>query len=467
VEQSNQGIRREADTMGEVALPAWAYWGAQTQRAVENFGVSDKRIPPLMIEALGLIKQTAAEVNAELEVVPADLAEAITRAAGEVRQGRWNEHFPIDVFQTGSGTSWNMNANEVIANRANELLGSPLGTKKPVHPNDHVNRGQSSNDVIPTAIHIADRIAAGQLITALGELERGLNAKAEAFSGVIKIGRTHLQDAVPVTLGQEFSGYASQIRKGIQRLRNTLPHLEELALGGTAVGTGLNAHPEFAPRVIQRIGAHTKLPFRQAENLFEALSCRDAQAELMGGLNVLAGSLLKIGNDLRLLSSGPRAGLGEIKLPSLQPGSSIMPGKVNPVIPEMVIQAAVYVKGKASSVSTAAASGPLELNIMMPLIAYETLDSLHLLTNTVRVLDQRCIRGIEPDAQRCADWVEWSLALVTPLATRIGYDKAAEIAYRAFNEKKTVRQLLGETALLPPEEVDKVLDPRSMIGERG
>ena len=467
MEQNNQDIRSESDTMGEVTLPAWAYWGAQTQRAVENFGVSDKRIPPLMIQALGLIKQTAAEVNAELGTVPKELAEAIVKAAGEVREGRWNEHFPIDVFQTGSGTSWNMNANEVIANRANELLGSPLGTRKPVHPNDHVNRGQSSNDVIPTAVHIADRIAAEQLLTALATLERSLSAKADAFAEVVKIGRTHLQDAVPITLGQEFSGYASQIRKGAKRLGNALPHLEELALGGTAVGTGLNAHPKFAPRVIERIAARTRLPFRQAENLFEALACRDAQAELMGALNVLAGSLLKIGNDLRLLSSGPRAGLGEIKLPSLQPGSSIMPGKVNPVIPEMVIQAAVYVKGKASSVGMAAASAPLELNIMMPLIAYETLDSLSLLANTAQVLSDRCIRGIEADPQRCAEWVEWSLALVTPLATRIGYDKAAEIAYRAFKEKKTVRQLLYETALLPAEEVDKALDPKSMIGERG
>jgi fumarate hydratase class II len=357
-----------------------------------------------------------------------------------------------------------MNANEVIANRANELLGSPLGTKKPVHPNDHVNRGQSSNDVIPTAIHVADRIAAGRLLSALEELERALSAKAGAFAQVIKIGRTHLQDAVPVTLGQEFSGYASQIRKGIKRLGNALPHLEELALGGTAVGTGINAHRKFAPGVIERIAARTELPFRQAENLFEALACRDAQAELMGALSVVAGSLLKIGNDLRLLSSGPRAGLGEIKLPSLQPGSSIMPGKVNPVIPEMVIQAAVYVKGKAASVGMAAASAPLELNIMMPLIAYETLDSLSLMTNTARVLADRCIGGIEADPQRCADWVEWSLALVTPLATRLGYDKAAEIAYRAFREKKTVRRLLGETMLLSPEEIEEVLDPKSMIG---
>ncbi|MBN2551536.1 MAG: class II fumarate hydratase [Spirochaetales bacterium] len=465
--RKDEAVRSESDTMGQVALPAWAYWGAQTQRAVENFGVSDKRIPVLMIQALGLIKQAAAEVNAELGTVPEDLARAVAGAAGEVREGRWNEHFPIDVFQTGSGTSWNMNANEVIANRANELLGSPLGTRKPVHPNDHVNRGQSSNDVIPSAIHIADRLAAGKLLEALADLEKTLSEKADSFAGVVKIGRTHLQDAVPLTLGQEFSGYASQIRKAARRLRNTLPHLEELALGGTAVGTGLNAHPQFAPRVIERIASRTGLPFRQAENLFEALACRDAQAELMGALSVLAGSLLKIGNDLRLLASGPRAGLGEIRLPSLQPGSSIMPGKVNPVIPEMVIQAAVYVKGKASSVGMAAASAPLELNIMMPLVAYETLDSLSLLANTARALADRCIRGIEADPQRCAEWVEWSLALVTPLATRIGYDKAAEIAYRAYKEKKTVRQLLAETDLLSAGEVDEVLDPKSMIGDAG
>jgi fumarate hydratase class II len=456
--------RTETDTMGPVAVPAWAYWGAQTQRAVQNFDVSDKRIPPLLIQALGTIKGCAAQVNAELGTVPGELAEAIVQAAGEVRDGRWSEHFPIDVFQTGSGTSWNMNANEVIANRANELLGAPLGAKSPVHPNDHVNRGQSSNDVIPTAIHLANRVAADELLVALKQLQEGLSEQAAALSDVIKIGRTHLQDAVPVTLGQEFSGYASQIGKAAERVRNTFPHLEELALGGTAVGTGLNAHPEFAVRAIARIADQTGLPFRQAENLFEALACRDAQAELMGALGVLAGGLLKIGNDLRLLSSGPRTGLGEITLPSLQPGSSIMPGKVNPVIPEMVIQAAVYVQGKAVSVAQAAASAPLELNIMMPLIAYETLDSLSLLANVCRALDERCIRGIEADRERCTAQVEWSLALVTPLATRIGYDKAAEIAYRAYKEGKTVRQVVVESGLLSEQEASTALDPRSMVG---
>ena len=460
---TREEFRSESDTMGEVRLPAWAYWGAQTQRAVENFGVSDKRIPPPLIWALGLIKRYAAEVNGELGALPSDLAKAIIESAEEVIEGSWNEHFPIDVFQTGSGTSWNMNANEVIANRANELLGSALGTKKPVHPNDHVNRGQSSNDVIPAAIHIANRQAGERLLGELRELEKALSAKAAELSEVIKIGRTHLQDAVPITLGQEFSGYASQIRKGTRRLESSFSHLEELALGGTAVGTGLNAHPRFAPSVIEKIAKRTGFAFRQAENLFEALACRDAQAELMGALSTLAGSLLKIGNDLRLLASGPRAGLGEITLPSLQPGSSIMPGKVNPVIPEMVIQAAVYVKGKAQAVSMAAASGPLELNIMMPLVAYETLDSLELLANTCRVFRERCILGIEADRERCAEWIEWSLALVTPLATRIGYDKAAALAYRAYNEKKKVRQLLQEEKLLDPEEIERVLDPKSMV----
>jgi fumarate hydratase class II len=463
--ESTQGFRTESDSMGPVTLPTWAYWGAQTQRAVQNFDVSDKRIPPPLIRALGWIKGYAAEVNAGLGILPQELAAAIGTAAAEVARGRWNEHFPIDVFQTGSGTSWNMNANEVIANRANELLGSPLGTKTPVHPNDHVNRGQSSNDVIPTAIHIADRLAAEELVGALQELEAGLSEKADAFAQVIKIGRTHLQDAVPVTLGQEFSGYAAQMHKALRRVQNTFAHLEELALGGTAVGTGLNAHPDFARQVIERIARHTQLPFRQAENLFEALACRDAQAELMGAFSVLAGSLLKVGNDLRLLSSGPRSGLGELILPALQPGSSIMPGKVNPVIPEMVIQAAVYVKGAAVSVGIGAASAPLELNIMMPLIAYQTLDAACLLTRTCRALNERCIQGLKAREERCAGGVEQSLALVTPLATHIGYDKAAELAYRAYHEGKTVRTVVEESGLLSPQEIERVLDPRSMVGE--
>ncbi len=459
-----EGFRAEADSMGEVRLPSWAYWGAQTQRAVENFGISPLRIPPGLIEALGLIKRYAAEVNGELGLLDKERAGAIVRAADEMIAGKWNEHFPIDVFQTGSGTSWNMNANELLANRANQLLGSPLGSRAPVHPNDHVNRGQSSNDVIPAAMHIADRRAAGPLAAELERLADAFQAKAEEHREVLKLGRTHLQDAVPMTLGQELSGYASQLRHALARLRDSFPHLEELALGGTAIGTGLNAHPELAPRVIQRIADRTGLPFRQADNLFEALGCRDAQAGLMAALDTLAGSLLKIATDLRLLAGGPRAGFGEMRLPSLQPGSSIMPGKVNPVIPEMVAQAAVYVKGRAASVTLAASQGPLELNMMMPLIAYETQDCLALLANTCRVFRERCVEGLEADAERCAHWIEWSLALVTPLATRIGYDRAAQIAYQAFREGKTVRQVALEQKVLKPEEIEAVLDPRAMLG---
>jgi fumarate hydratase class II len=431
---------------------------------VENFGISPLRIPPGLIEALGLIKRYAAEVNGELGLLEKERVEAIVRAADELIAGKWNEHFPIDVFQTGSGTSWNMNANELLANRANQLLGSPLGSRAPVHPNDHVNRGQSSNDVIPAAMHIADRKAAGPLAGELERLADAFQRKAEEHRGVLKLGRTHLQDAVPMTLGQELSGYASQLRHALARLRDSFPHLEELALGGTAVGTGLNAHPELAPQVIQRIARHTGLPFRQADNLFEALACRDAQAGLMAALDTLAGGLLKIATDLRLLAGGPRAGFGEIRLPSLQPGSSIMPGKVNPVIPEMVAQAAVYVKGRALAVTLAASQGPLELNMMMPLIAYETQDCLALLANTCRVFRERCVEGLEADAERCAHWIEWSLALVTPLATRIGYDRAARIAYQAFREGKTVRQVALEQKVLKPEEIEAALDPRAMLG---
>jgi fumarate hydratase class II len=463
-----EGFRAESDSMGEVRLPAWAYWGAQTQRAVENFGVSALRIPAGLIEALALIKRYSAEVNGELGLLEKPIAQAIVQAADELAAGKWNGHFPIDVFQTGSGTSWNMNANELLANRANQLLGSPLGSRSPVHPNDHVNRGQSSNDVIPAAMHIADRKAAGSLVSELRRLADAFQLKAEEHREVLKLGRTHLQDAVPMTLGQELSGYASQLQHALARLEDTFPHLEELALGGTAIGTGLNARAELAPRVIQRIARHTGLPFRQADNLFEALACRDAQAALMAALDTLAGALLKVTADLRLLASGPRGGLGEIRLPSLQPGSSIMPGKVNPVIPEMVAQAAVYVKGRALSVTLAATQGPLELNMMMPLIAYETQDCLALLTRACRVFRERCVEGLEADAGRCAHWLEWSLALVTPLATRIGYDRAAQVAYQAFREGKTVRQVALEQKVLEPAEIEAALDPRSMLGpDRG
>lgn len=460
-------IRIEKDSMGEVRVPAKAYWGAQTQRAVENFPISGYRIPRPMIRALGLIKRYAAEVNAELGLIDSKIADAIIQAAEEVIEGKWDDHFPVDIFQTGSGTSSNMNTNEVIANRANELLGSPLGTRHPVHPNDHVNRGQSSNDVIPTAIHISVREELEGLLRVLRKLEETFARKVEEFKDVVKIGRTHLQDAVPVTLGQEFSAYHSQIRHAIHRIEHTLPHVEELALGGTAVGTGLNAHPEFAPRVIQKIAERTGFPFREAENRFEALSARDAMVEVMGALNTLAVSLMKIANDLRLLSSGPRTGFAEIFLPSLQPGSSIMPGKVNPVIPEMMIQVAAQVMGNHLTVTIGGQNAPLELNIMMPLIAHNVLESIKLLTHGVQTFDEKCVAGIQANRERCAELVEWSMALVTPLALKIGYDQAAQIAYEAYKTGKKVRDLVVEKGILSAEEAEKVLDPRSMLSPRG
>lgn len=458
-----KSYRTESDSMGEVAIPSWAYWGAQTQRAVENFDVSEARIPEAMIRALGLIKRFAAEVNGELGLLEKETAKAVLQAAEEMIDGRWDDHFPVDVFQTGSGTSWNMNANEVIANRANELLGRPLGTRRPVHPNDHVNRGQSSNDVIPTAIHIADRREIEKLIDAVEHLHGAFAERSREFSDVIKIGRTHLQDAVPMTLGQEFSGFAEQMRKARRRFEACLPHLEELALGGTAVGTGLNAPEGMAERVVERIARRTGIPFRTAANRFEAIGCRDAQVALMGAVNTAAGSLMKIADDLRLLASGPRSGLGEIVLPALQPGSSIMPGKVNPVIPEMVIQAAAHLMGKHLAVSVGGQHGPLQLNMMNPLIAYETLTAVSLLGRTCRVFAERCVAGIRADRERCAQLVEWSLALVTPLALRLGYDRAAEMAHEAFEQRKTIREVAREKAVLSEKELDQLLDPRNML----
>ncbi|MFO7782583.1 MAG: class II fumarate hydratase [Spirochaetia bacterium] len=455
--------RVESDSMGEVHIPAWAYWGAQTQRAVQNFGVSEHRIPSSMIRALALIKKHAARANAELGLIDTKLADAVVRAAWEVYEGTWDDHFPIDVFQTGSGTSWNMNANEVIANRANEILGQPVGTRNPVHPNDIVNRGQSSNDVIPTAVHVADRMELEQALPRVRTLAQSLAAKGAEFSRVVKLGRTHLQDAVPMTLGQEFSGFAVQIQKCADRLENTFSNLEELALGGTAVGTGINCHPDMPDIAIRGIAADSGLPFRPAVNRFEAIAARDAQVELMGAINVLAGALMKIANDLRLLASGPRGSIGEIVLPSLQPGSSIMPGKVNPVIPEMVIQVAAHLMGKVTSVTTAGQHGPLELNMMHPLIAYETVSAVRLAAETCDAFASRCVDGIAPDEERAGFWIEWSLALVTPLATEIGYDQAAKLAYKAYKEKRRIRDVVEEADVVSAEKLDELLDPRRMI----
>jgi len=453
----------EADSLGSLPIPSWAYWGAQTERARRNFTVSELRIPVPLLNAIAAIKRAAAAANLDLGLLEAETAGAIQQAGTEILEGKWAEHFPLDVFQTGSGTSWNMNVNEVMANRANELLGGSLGQKQPVHPNDHVNKGQSSNDVIPSAINISNRLELEKLLQALDTLERELKKKADEYKTVIKLGRTHLQDAVPMTLGQEFSGYMTQVQKNRERVHGILPRLEELPLGGTAVGTGINTHPQFAAKAIQHLAEETGVTFRGAENKFEGIAARDSQVELMGILNTLACGLMKIAGDLRILSSGPRAGLAEIELPALQPGSSIMPGKINPVIPEMVIQACAHVMGKTVSVTIAGQTGPLDLQIMQPLIAHETLSAIDLLSRTARSLAERCIGGIKANKENCLAWVAQSLALVTPLALKIGYDRAAKIAQRAFQEKKTVKQVAMEQGVIGPEEAEELFDPGGML----
>ena len=456
--------RIEKDSMGAVRVPAGAYYGAQSQRAVENFPVSGRRMPLPVVHAAALVKGVAAEVNAGLGLLPPALSEAISRAAREVLEGKFDDQFVVDVFQTGSGTSTNMNVNEVLANRANEILGKPRGGNAPVHPNDHVNRCQSSNDVIPSAIRIAARRELSDtLLPALEGLRDALAAKAVEFGDILKIGRTHLQDAVPVTLGQEFSGYASQVDHGIRRVRATFADLEELPLGGTAVGTGLNAHPEFAGRAIAEIARSTGVPFRPAENRFEAMGAQDPLVAASGALKVLSASLMKIAHDLRLLSSGPRCGIGEIDLPSLQPGSSIMPGKVNPVVLEVAIQVEAQVVGNDAVVTLSGSLGVLELNVMQPVMARNLLESVSLLSSATSMLAGKCVAGIAPNRARCAEMIEQSLAMVTPLAVRIGYDKAAELAHEAYHSGKTIRELLSGKGVLPADEIDRVLDPRKMV----
>ncbi len=451
--------RIEKDSMGEMQVPAGAYYGAQTQRAVLNFPISGLRFPRPFIRAMGLIKKAAAETNLELGLLDEAVAKAIMQAADEVIEGKLDDQFVVDVFQTGSGTSTNMNTNEVIANRAAELKGGRIGSKE-IHPNDHVNRGQSSNDVIPTAIHVsALEEIVRRLIPALQRLHGALGEKAEEFDGIVKIGRTHLQDAVPIRLGQEFSGYASQIEHGIRRLQRVQPHLAELALGGTAVGTGLNCPPGFPEKVIEKLSRWTGIEFVPAENRFEALAARDAAVEASGALKTVAVSLMKIANDLRWLGSGPRCGIGEILLPPTQPGSSIMPGKVNPVIPEAVTMVAAQVIGNDATITIGGMSGNFELNVMKPVIAYNLLQSIELLANVCGVFTDRCIRGLEANRQRAQEMVEKSLAMVTSLAPRIGYDRAAEIAKEAYQTGRTVRELCLEKQVLPAEELEQVLDP--------
>lgn len=452
----NDEFRIESDSMGEMRVPVSALYGAQTARAIENFPISGWRFPRPFIRALGLIKKHAAHVNAELGLLPRDIAGAIEAAAPEAAEGKLDEHFVVDVFQTGSGTSTNMNANEVIANRATQLL---AGSAR-VHPNDHVNRGQSSNDVIPTAIHIAalDGIVNG-LVPALNELHAALLAKAAQFGDVLKIGRTHLQDATPIRLGQEFSGYASQVEHGLQRLWNCEPHLGELALGGTAVGTGINTHREFARRTIERLADETGLNLREAPNHFEAQGGRDACVEASGALKTVAVSLSKIANDIRFLGSGPRLGYGELKLPATQPGSSIMPAKVNPVMCEMLLQVCGQVIGNDAAITFGGAFGNFELNVMMPLIAHNLLQSIELLTRAVLVFSRRCVAGIEANVEKCQADIERSLAMCTPLATVIGYDKAAKIAKVAFETNRTVREVAREMSGLPEAKLNELLDP--------
>jgi fumarate hydratase class II len=454
-------FRKEKDSLGAIDVPEGAYYGASTQRAVENFSISGLTLPLSLIYGIALIKKFAARVNTELGLLDKALADPVARAAQEVIDGKFDDQFVVDVFQTGSGTSTHMNMNEVIASRANEIITGTKGGKSPVHPNDHVNLGQSSNDVIPSAIHIAAlSLIKNQLIPSLSRLHKSLLQKAKAFQGVEKIGRTHLQDAVPVFLGQEFSGYARQVELGIKRVESVEGRLAELALGGTAVGNGLNAHPDFARNVIALISEHSKIDFKEAENRFEAQGARDAAVETSGALKTVASSLTKICNDIRWLASGPRCGLGEISIPSLQPGSSIMPGKVNPVIPEAVIQVAAQIIGNDATITMAGQAGNFELNTMLPVIAYNLLQSIHLLASGSGLLADKCVTGITANREKCASYIEKSLALATYLVPHVGYDKAASIAEKAYDTGKSIREVVLEEKLFSEDELVDILPSR-------
>ncbi len=457
--------RIERDSMGEVAVPAAALWGAQTQRAVENFPISGWRLSRSFIAALGQVKRASAEANLELGLLPSPLGEAIIRACDEVIAGDLDAHFPVDVFQTGSGTSTNMNANEVIANRAIQLLGGVVGSKTPVHPNDHVNMSQSSNDVIPTALHVAATLVLRDaLIPALEQLHAALEEKSKAFSGIVKTGRTHLQDATPIGLGQEFGGYAAQAGLSVSRARRAMEALRELSLGGTAVGNGVNCPPGFPAHTIAHLNAALSTEFVEAANHMEANAARDGVVEASGLLKTIAVSLSKIADDIRWLGSGPRNGLGELHLPEVQPGSSIMPGKVNPVMAEVLLMVAAQIVGYDATITVAGLGGQFELNTMMPLMAYDLLGGIVLLANAVHAFTERCVVGLEADAARCQDSVERGLALATALVPFIGYDAAAEISKEAYCSGRTVRQVALERGVLSPEQLEQVLDVRKMAG---
>jgi fumarate hydratase class II len=463
---TDDDYRTERDSLGEMQVPADAYWGAQTQRAVENFPISGETFGRRFVRALGVVKKAATQANRDLELIPGEKADPIVEAADEVIAGEHDDQFPVDVFQTGSGTSSNMNANEVIANRATEIYGGDLGSRE-IHPNDHVNFGQSSNDVIPTAMHVASAEAVEtDVLPALERLADALGEKEDEFDDVVKTGRTHLQDATPVTLGQEFGGYRTQIEKGIERVDAVRSHLRELALGGTAVGTGLNTHPEFPERAAEYISEETGIEFREADNHFEAQAAHDAMSEAHGALRTVAGSLNKIANDLRLLASGPRNGLGEIDQPENQPGSSIMPGKVNPVVAEAVNQVHTQVVGNDAAVSAGAAAGQIDLNLYKPVLASNFLQSAKLVANGSETFAAKFVDKLEADREHCAERVQQSMALATALNPAIGYDKASKVAKTALAEGKTIREVVLEEGYLDEDEVDDVLDPRKMT-ERG
>ncbi len=461
------GVRSETDSFGPIDVPADRYWGAQTQRSLQNFRIGGERMPAPLVRALGIQKKASAQANMALGVLDERLGRAIVEAAEEVIEGSLADHFPLVVWQTGSGTQTNMNANEVISNRAIEKLGGEMGSKKPVHPNDHVNMGQSSNDSFPTAMHIA---AAEQihheLLPALEHLHAALDAKADTFADIVKIGRTHLQDATPLTLGQEFSGYATQIRYGIERVKSSLPQLYRLAQGGTAVGTGLNAKAGFAEAFAEEVARITGLPFVTAENKFEALATHDALVDAHGSLNTLAVSLMKIANDIRLLGSGPRCGIGEISLPENEPGSSIMPGKVNPTQSEAMTMVCAQVMGNQTTVSIAGATGHFELNVFKPVIAFNVLQSIRLLADACVSFTDNAVVGIEANRSRIDQLLNESLMLVTALNPHIGYDNAAKIAKKAHKEGTTLKQAGVALGLLTEEQFDQWVKPEAMVKPR-
>jgi len=462
-----KNVRIERDTFGDIEVPADHLWGAQTQRSLHHFHISMERMPDELIAALALVKRAAAKVNCDLGLLSADKANAIIQAADEVLNGRHGNEFPLSVWQTGSGTQTNMNMNEVLANRASEILGGKVGEERLVHPNDEVNKGQSSNDVFPTAMHVASiRGVTERLLPALRRLRDRLAAKSNDFAGIVKIGRTHLQDATPLTFGQEFSGYVAQLDHSLRHMEAALPHVCELALGGTAVGTGLNAHPEFAVRVAKELSALTGLPFVTAPNKFEALASHDALVHAHGALKALAASLMKIANDIRWLASGPRSGLGEITIPENEPGSSIMPGKVNPTQCEALTMACAQVFGNDVAINFGGASGNFELNVYKPLIIHNFLQSVRLLADSCVSFDEHCVAGIEVNRERVRQLLDNSLMLVTALNPHIGYDKSAQIAKKAHREGSTLREAAIASGYVTAEQFDQWVRQDNMIGTR-